>query len=44
MNVVDPLYAERRIGAPHTWHAAEMILYYTDPATRPAWDKPAGSP
>ncbi len=43
MDVVDPIYAQRRIGAPHTWHAAEMFLYYTDEATRAAWTAPAGS-
>ena len=27
MKLVAPVYAARRISAPHTWHAAEMFLY-----------------
>ena len=27
MDVIDPIFAEHRIAAPHTWHAAEVLLY-----------------
>ncbi len=27
LNILSPIYAEQRICAPHTWHAAEMFLY-----------------
>jgi hypothetical protein len=27
LNVLDPVYAQQRLSAPHTWHAAEVFLY-----------------
>ncbi len=29
----DPALIPLKVATPHTWHAAEMFLYYTDPAT-----------
>jgi hypothetical protein len=27
LDVVDPVFAKKKIAAPHTWHAAEVFLY-----------------
>jgi hypothetical protein len=27
LRVLDPAYADQRLAAPHTWHAAEVFLY-----------------
>lgn len=32
LEILDPIYVEQRLAAPHTWHAAELILYLMDQA------------
>jgi hypothetical protein len=32
MRLIAPEYAEEKLAAPHTWHAAEMFLYLMDSA------------
>ncbi len=34
LKVLDPLYVEKRISAPHTWHAAEIFLYLLERGAR----------
>jgi hypothetical protein len=35
MTRIDPKYVERRLCAPHTWHAAEMFLYLLERSDTP---------
>jgi hypothetical protein len=36
LRVVDPVYADQKLAAPHTWHAAEVFLYVLEQGRRAA--------
>jgi hypothetical protein len=31
LNILDPIYVQQKLSAPHTWHAAEILLYLLNP-------------
>ena len=35
MKIIDPVFAEQKTAAPHTWHAAEVFLYLLDSSKNP---------
>ena len=34
MRVIDPVFVDKKLAAPHTWHAAEVFLYLLDDPAR----------